>query len=125
MSMNHGEYRQPCKRDGVGRHGTQPNADLKAVRTGIGAELRTLHSDVLREEVLDWDGGVAKEAQSAKGRIWRPLVRAAGDPWSRDTLGPDAALLAPTPIRGGQTPRARCCASRRESRQSLQTRGAD
>ena len=26
-------------------------ADLKAVRTGIGAALRTLHSDVLREEV--------------------------------------------------------------------------
>ena len=26
-------------------------ADLKAVRTGIGAELRTLHSDVLRDEV--------------------------------------------------------------------------
>jgi hypothetical protein len=53
MLMNRGEYREPCKRDGVGRHGTQPNADLKAVRTGIGAELRTLHSDVLREEVLD------------------------------------------------------------------------
>jgi hypothetical protein len=51
MSMNHGEYRQPCKRDGVGRHGTQPNADLKAVRTGIGAGLRTLHSGVLRAEV--------------------------------------------------------------------------
>jgi Anti-sigma factor NepR len=27
--------------------------DLKAVRTGIGAELRTLHSDVLREEIPD------------------------------------------------------------------------
>jgi hypothetical protein len=26
-------------------------ADLKAVRTGLGAALRTLHSDVLREEV--------------------------------------------------------------------------
>jgi hypothetical protein len=31
----------------------QPNADLKAVRTGIGAELRTLHSGVLRTEVSD------------------------------------------------------------------------
>jgi Anti-sigma factor NepR len=28
-------------------------ADLKAVRTGIGAELRTLHSGVLREEIPD------------------------------------------------------------------------
>jgi hypothetical protein len=53
MVMNRGEYREPCKRDGVGRHGTQPNADLKAVRTGIGAELRTLHSGVLRTEVSD------------------------------------------------------------------------
>jgi hypothetical protein len=53
MVMNRGEYREPGKRDGVGRHGMQPNADLKAVRTGIGAELRTLHSDVLREEVPD------------------------------------------------------------------------
>jgi hypothetical protein len=51
MLMNRGEYREPCKRDGVGRHGTQPNPDLKAVRTGIGAELRTLHSGVLRAEV--------------------------------------------------------------------------
>ena len=51
MLVNRGEYREPGKRDGVGRHGTQPNADLKAVRTGIGAELRTLHSGVLRAEV--------------------------------------------------------------------------
>jgi Anti-sigma factor NepR len=38
-----------------GRQGTRPNAgfDLKAVRTGIGAALRTLHSDVLREAVPD------------------------------------------------------------------------
>jgi len=28
-------------------------ADLNAVRTGIGAELRRLHSDVLREEIPD------------------------------------------------------------------------
>ena len=66
MSMNHGEYRQPCKRDGVGRHGTQPNADLKAVRTGIGAELRTLHSGVLRAEV---DGRVANAARPANGKL--------------------------------------------------------
>jgi anti-sigma factor NepR-like protein len=29
------------------------SADLKAVRTGIGAELRTLFSDVLREPIPD------------------------------------------------------------------------
>jgi hypothetical protein len=46
MLMN---CREPDKRDGVGRHGTQPDADLKAARTGIGAALRTLHSDALRE----------------------------------------------------------------------------
>jgi len=28
-------------------------ADLRAVRTGIGAALRTLYSDVLREEIPD------------------------------------------------------------------------
>jgi Anti-sigma factor NepR len=28
-------------------------ADLRAVRTGIGAALRTLYSDVLREEISD------------------------------------------------------------------------
>jgi hypothetical protein len=44
-----------AKRDGVGPHGTRPDAslDLKSVRTGVGAGLRTLHSDVLREEVPD------------------------------------------------------------------------
>ena len=47
MSMN-------CRND-VGPHGTRLDAgfDLKAVRTGIGAALRTLHCDVLREEVPD------------------------------------------------------------------------
>ena len=29
------------------------SADLNAVRTGIGAELRRLHSDVLHEEIPD------------------------------------------------------------------------
>jgi hypothetical protein len=48
-------YRESGKRDAAGRHGTRPNADfdLKAVRTGIGAAIRTIHSDVLREEVPD------------------------------------------------------------------------
>jgi hypothetical protein len=53
MLMNGGECREPGKRNGVGPHGTRPNADLKAVRTGIGAKLRTLHSDMLREEISD------------------------------------------------------------------------
>jgi hypothetical protein len=55
MLMICGKYREPDKRDGIGRHGTRSNAgfDLKAVRTGIGAALRTVHSDVLREEVPD------------------------------------------------------------------------
>jgi hypothetical protein len=46
-----GKRREPENRDDIGRHGTRP--DLKAVRTGVGAALRTLHSDVLREEVPD------------------------------------------------------------------------
>src|SRR5260370_19006827 len=47
-----------------------------------------------------------------------------------DTLGREAVLLDPTPIRGGQTPRERCCASssstppsRGESRQSFEAQG--
>jgi hypothetical protein len=67
MLMNRGEYREPGKRDGVGRHGTQPNADLKAVRTGIGAELRTLHSDVLREEVPDRIAVFLRQLDPQKG----------------------------------------------------------
>jgi hypothetical protein len=48
MLMN-GECWEPGKRDGVGRHGVRPNVDFKAVRAGIGAELRVLHSCMLRE----------------------------------------------------------------------------
>jgi Anti-sigma factor NepR len=65
--MNRGEYREPGRRDGVGRHGTQPNADLKAVRTGIGAELRTLHSDVFREEVPDRIAVFLRQLDPQKG----------------------------------------------------------
>ena len=53
MLMNYGECWEPGKRDAVGRHGARPNVDFKAVRTGIAAELRALHFDVLREEVPD------------------------------------------------------------------------
>jgi hypothetical protein len=53
--MIYRKCREPDKRDGAGQHGTRPKAgfDLKAVRTGMGAVLRTLYSDVLREEVPD------------------------------------------------------------------------
>jgi hypothetical protein len=55
MLMIRGKDREPDKRDGIGRHGARPNAgfDLMAVRRDIGAALRTLHSDVLREAVPD------------------------------------------------------------------------
>src|SRR5262249_48885887 len=48
-------------------------ADLKAVRTGIGTGLRTLHSGVLREEVPDRIAELlrqldSKQARTAKGR---------------------------------------------------------
>jgi hypothetical protein len=48
-------YRESEKPDGVGPRGTRPDTgfDLNAVRIGIGAALRTLHSEVLREEVPD------------------------------------------------------------------------
>jgi hypothetical protein len=49
------ERRQPDTRDWVHGRGTRRGGvdDLKAVRTGIGAALRALHSDVLREAVPD------------------------------------------------------------------------
>jgi hypothetical protein len=48
--MIYPERREP---DDADQHGTGSNAtlDLKASRVGIGAALRTLYSDVLREEV--------------------------------------------------------------------------
>ncbi len=65
MLMN---YREPEKRDGVGPHGARPDAgvDLKAVRTGIGAALRTLHSDVLREEVPDMIAELLRQLDQQK-----------------------------------------------------------
>jgi hypothetical protein len=66
----HGVYPpEPERRDGVGPRGTRPDAgiDLKAVRTGIGAELRTLHSDVLRAEVSDRMAELLKRLDQQKG----------------------------------------------------------
>jgi hypothetical protein len=45
---------RPGERDGVfGMKRGLSQADLSAVRRGIGAALRTLYSDVLREEIPD------------------------------------------------------------------------
>jgi hypothetical protein len=66
----HGVYPpEPERRDRVGPRGTRPDAgiDLKAVRTGIGAELRTLHSDVLRAEVSDRMAELLKRLDQQKG----------------------------------------------------------
>ncbi len=41
-------------------------ADLKAVRTGIGAELRTLHADLLREGVPDRIAELLKQLDQLK-----------------------------------------------------------
>jgi hypothetical protein len=55
MLMNRRECRESDKRDGRAPYGTRPCAefDLKAVRAGIGTAMRTIHSDVLREEIPD------------------------------------------------------------------------
>ena len=55
MLMNRQECRDSDKRDRLGSSGTRPGTefDLKAVRVGIGAAIRTIHSDVLREEIPD------------------------------------------------------------------------
>jgi Anti-sigma factor NepR len=55
MLMNRQECRETDKHDGRGPHGTRlgTESDLKAVRAGIGAAIRTIHSDVLREEIPD------------------------------------------------------------------------
>jgi hypothetical protein len=51
---NSEECRRPDIREWVDRRGTQLSVEhLKTVRTGIGAALRALHSDVLREAVAD------------------------------------------------------------------------
>jgi hypothetical protein len=53
--MNRRKRGEPDKRGGIGPQVARADAgfDLKAVRTGIGAALRTLHSDMLREDVPD------------------------------------------------------------------------
>jgi len=55
MLKNRRECRESDTRNGVAARATRPDAelDLDAVRTGIGAAIRTIHSAVLREEVPD------------------------------------------------------------------------
>ena len=55
MLMSYRERRESDKRADAGPHQTRPdaNADLGAVRAGIGTALRVIHSGVLREEVPD------------------------------------------------------------------------
>ena len=80
MSINCGECREPDKRDDIGRHGAGPNVglDLKAVRTGVGAELRTLYSYVLREEVPDGMAELLKQLDQQRGRQYMASVSAGG-----------------------------------------------
>jgi hypothetical protein len=62
MSMNH--------RKKVGPHGTRPDGlDLMAVRAGIVAALRTLHSDVLREEVPDRIAELLRQLDQPTGKL--------------------------------------------------------
>ena len=71
-SLNVERFRRLLERetDGVAR------ADLKAVRTGIGAALRTFHSDVLREEAPDRMAELLKELEQQKADM--PTVRKYG-----------------------------------------------
>ena len=55
MFVNRRECRETDKRSGVGPREIRPQTggDLEAVRAGIGAAMRAIHSDVLREQVPD------------------------------------------------------------------------
>jgi Anti-sigma factor NepR len=69
MLMNRQECRESDKRDGRGPCGTRPRAesDLKAVRAGIGAAIRTTHSDLLREEIPDRMAALLRQLDEPKG----------------------------------------------------------
>ena len=68
MLANFRECRESDKRDGVGADNARPDAgvDLEPVRTGIGTALRTIHSDVLREEVPDRIAELLKQFDQQK-----------------------------------------------------------
>ena len=52
-------------------------ADLNAIRTGIGAELRRLHSDALREEISDRMAQLIKQLEQMEAS---PRGQNADDP---------------------------------------------
>ena len=68
-SLNVEYFRRPLERE----TDEMASAGLKAVRTGIGAALRTLHSDVLREEVPDRIAELLKRLDQQKDAdsAWR------------------------------------------------------
>jgi hypothetical protein len=80
--MIYRKSREPDKRNGAGQHRTRPNAgfDLKAARTGIGAALRTLYSDVLREEVPDRMAELLKQVEQQESDDVLPSVNTRGRP---------------------------------------------
>jgi hypothetical protein len=45
---------------------TQASADLKAVRTGIGAALQALYSDILREELAEGIAALVEQLDQQK-----------------------------------------------------------
>jgi Anti-sigma factor NepR len=94
--VNYRRCREPDKRDGVGWNGTRSDAsfDLKAVRTGLGAALRTLHSNVLREEVPDRMGELLRQLDQQKGH--RQSVASVSRAVAHSEIGrPVVALGAP------------------------------
>jgi hypothetical protein len=68
MLMNRQECRETDKHDGRGACGTRLGAevDLKAVRASIGAAIRTVHSDVLREEIPDRIAALLRQLDEPK-----------------------------------------------------------
>ncbi len=68
MLMNRQECRESDKRDGRGPCEMRPRAesDLKAVRAAIGAAIRTIHSDVLREEIPDRMAALLRQLDEPK-----------------------------------------------------------
>jgi hypothetical protein len=68
MLMNRQECREADKHDGRGPFGTRPGAesDLRAVRAGIGAAIRTIHSGVLREEIPDRIAALLRQLDEPK-----------------------------------------------------------
>jgi len=66
MLMNRRECQRADQQDGAGTQSNVGDFDLKAVRAGIGTALKTLHSDVLREEVPDAIAELLKQLDRQK-----------------------------------------------------------